>query len=300
MKKIVSLILSLSIFLCVGQSVSAAEVSTVQNNVDTASVVLDANSKIIFANKMDAIYAEALAAGEIKPGNRSEIDKLMEAATFATTETELEKVRHELSQYGTYMYDSPVTAHSRSFSGDVTLATPIIFYESWERTWTVTCGGNWKNGNWWEQLWTAGVGNVGGVDAFGVGYTNSTHTYKSSVVRASAYITDSIDELMETTSNRSDGDGSKGFGFRFQDYSYTWPDGVGYVGYKWYGSCTYDANFSSYNGVATAYYFHTYSRAEISSISFGVEGKTAGVNVNITEQQYSFPAYSSDRTFGVY
>lgn len=73
-----------------------------------------------------------------------------------------------------------------------------------------------------------------------------------------------------------------------------------YVGYEWYGTCTYDSWFGSYSGVATAYYIHTWSSATINSISFGQQGKVAGISVSITNQQNSFIGYSSDRTFGVY
>lgn len=296
MKKVISIVLTLVLLLSMSVSAVAAE-NSFDSEVDTVSIYLNSTEKMSFANKMDAIYADALSNGEIKSGTREELDTLMEKATFATTEVEKENIRQELAQYGVYMYDSPVIAQPRSGTGDVTMATPIVFYESWEKTWTVTCGGNWKNTNWAEQIL---VGDVGGDEAFGVGYTNSSNTYKSSVVRASAYITDSANNKMVSTSNRSDGDGSKGFGFRLQDYIYNTSTTSEYVGYKWYGTCTYDADFGTYNGVATAYYVHTYSKAEISGVSFGIEGKTAGVSVDISSKSYSFTAYSNDKTFGVY
>lgn len=298
MKKIVSIVFSMVVFFSVSISSLAAETPIKDGGEDTASVCLNATDKISFANEMDSVYEAALSEGEIKEGTREEMDALMEKATFAT-ETEKETIRQELAQYGIYMYDSPTTIQARIGSGDVSMSTPTIFYESWEKTWTVTCGGNWKNSNWSTQVLT---GNVGGDEAFGVGYTNSTNTYKSSVVRASAYITDALNAKRVTTSNRSDGDGSKGFGFRLQDYTYNTnaSDETQYVGYQWYGTCTYDSNFGSYNGVATAYYVHTYSKAEVSSVSFGVEGKTAGISATISNQAYSFTAYSSDKTFGTY
>lgn len=123
--------------------------------------------------------------------------------------------------------------------------------------------------------------------------------YSSYVIRSSSYITDQYDSRTVSTSYRSDGDGSKGFGFRLQDYAYISPYDT-YVGYKWYGSCTYDTWFGNYSGVATAYYIHTWSSAHINSITFGVEGKTAGVSMDIENRDKSFPAYSFDKTFGVY
>ncbi len=67
-----------------------------------------------------------------------------------------------------------------------------------------------------------------------------------------------------------------------------------YVGYKWYACVKYDSDFASYACVATGYYIHTYSNAEITNISFGVSGKTGGVNIVIENSSKSFVAYSSD------
>lgn len=295
MKKIVSFVLVLSMIWVMSIPVSAAEtVYENDNSVETVSVYMDASDKIDFADRMDALYEEAVSNGEIRTGSRQQIDSLMEQATFVTG-SEREAVRQELSEYGVYMYDSPELIQPYSSdSGDVSVSAPIIFYESWEKTWTVTCGGHWNNNNWRDIGLTD---NIGDADAFGVGYTNTFNTYRSSVVRQSAYITDSQNIKQRKTDNRSDGDGSQGFGFRLQDYVY----GVSnYIGYKWYGSCTYDEAFGTYNGVATAYYIHTYGSAEIQNIQFGVSGKTAGLEVSISAENKSFIAHSTDKTFGVY
>lgn len=298
MKKIISFITSIALISSMTLSAAATESTSFCDEVDAVSVNMEASDKMNFANQMDRIYEESLANGEIKNGSRTEIDSLMEQATFATTDSEIGTIKQNLAQYGIYMYDSGNNNKMRSGSGDVTLTAPKIFYESWEKTWTVTCGGNWKTTNWNEALLP---GDVGGDDAFGVGYTNTSNAYQSSVVRASAYISDGFDDQRVSTSNRSDGDGSKGFGFRLQDYIYlSDPFTNVYVGYKWYGSCTYDAAFGSYNGVATAYYVHTYNSAEVSGVSFGLEGKTAGISVEVSSSANSFTAYSNDKTFGVY
>lgn len=176
-------------------------------------------------------------------------------------------------------------------SGDVALDTPTIYYESWSKNWSVTCGGHWKNNEYGDS-----VGNVGGADGFGVGYTNSSNKYSSKVMSASAYMTDVNSNYRASTSNRSDGDGSKGFGFRIQDH---WKSGY-YVGHKWSGLCTYDRWFGNYNGVATAYYIHTYDSASLESVSFGFDGKTAGISADITNSVKSFTAFSADKSFGVY
>ena len=171
------------------------------------------------------------------------------------------------------------------------LLQTLLLSESWSKNWSVTCGGHWKNNEYGDS-----VGNVGGADGFGVGYTNSSNKYSSKVMSASAYMTDVNSNYRASTSNRSDGDGSKGFGFRIQDH---WKSGY-YVGHKWSGLCTYDRWFGNYNGVATAYYIHTYDSASLESVSFGFDGKTAGISADITNSVKSFTAFSADKSFGVY
>lgn len=289
----------IGIIMCAFFSIGLIETSfasNMLNSSDLPSVEMDENQKISFAEAMDKKYQQLLHNQESKLGSRSQLDMLMEQATFARG-SEKENLKRELSKYGVYMYDGADEIETRSGSGDVALTAPTIFYEAWEKTWTVTCGGNWKNENWVEQIL---IGNTGGEDAFGVGYTNTSNSYKSSVVRTSAYITDEYGDKMVSTSNRSDGDGSKGFGFRLQDYMYNKNTDSRYVGYKWYGSCTYDSNFGTYSGVATAYYIHTYDKANISSISFGLNGKTGGLGIEISSNENSFTAFSADKTFGTY
>ena len=85
-----------------------------------------------------------------------------------------------------------------------------------------------------------------------------------------------------------------GFGFRLQDKQFSTPTFTTYVGYIWYGACTYDSQYASFDAVATSYYTHTYSTATINGVSFGVQGKSAGVTVDVSKQSKSFTGYSID------
>ena len=254
------------------------------------SVYMSATDKRAFAEEKDALYEATHSSGKIVSESKETIDRLMADVTFATGDKR-ENLLQELEKYGVYLYnDNNNTAQPRSDSSGVTLNAPNVFYSSSANTWTVSHSGSWKNNSWLEQT---ASGNVGGPDAFGVAYTN-TSNYATYVVGASAYITDRNSDTYKTTSNRSDGDGSRGFGFRLQDYyagSYT------YIGYRWYGSCTYNSNFANFSGVATAYYMHTWSSTSINSISF--TGGTSGVGITATfsgDNRY-FSAYSSDTPF---
>lgn len=275
---------------------------TASANINTTSLARDnavaeytnATDKIAFSEEMDLRCAEALENGEINTSRESLDDLLMEL-TFADG-TEKATICEELESYGVYVYTPEDSVQSRSGSGDVTMRAPQIVYDSILRNWVVTCGGQWSNAQWYDDMLT---GNGGGPDAFGVGYTNTVGTYSSSVVKCSAAIYD-MEGNRVTTQNRSDGDGSKGFGFRLQDYPIRDLFGISYdyMGWKWFGSCYYDQNFGSYSGVATAYYVHTWDNAVISGIQFGVTGKSAGIEATINMETKSFTAFSTDKVFG--
>lgn len=264
-KKLVSLALTAVMVMGMATTASAEETAS-QNDMGNPSVYLSATDKLTFAKEMDELYAKQSLLRSSPTPTREIVDALLLQVPNATPE-EKAAINAELETYGVYEFEAPVIESASTCatdSGDVALDTPTIYYESWSKNWSVTCGGHWKNNEYGDS-----VGNVGGADGFGVGYTNSSNKYSSKVMSASAYMTDVNSNYRASTSNRSDGDGSKGFGFRIQDH---WKSGY-YVGHKWSGLCTYDRWFGNYNGVATAYYIHTYDSASLESVSFGFDGK---------------------------
>lgn len=262
------------------------------------SVYLNATSKLAFADEMDAVFVSAKQSGEIESAPASEIEALLLRIPLATEE-EKEAINAELETYGVYEYDTPIIISKASTpgldAGNVKMSVPTIYYQAWNNSWSVTCGGNWTNDEWRTQI---SSGSVGGLDGFGVYFSNSSLTYKSSVLSASAFITDEDEEYSRSTSNRSDGpsDGAYGFGFQLQDYILNNPTTPQYIGYKWSGICTYDNWFGNYNGVATGYYLHTYNKTELSSVSLGKSGFSA----SFSGGSDFFKAFSNDKTFGVY
>lgn len=290
MKKFLSIVLSIAILSLPSATAAAAE-SSEPFETNTPSIYLSATDKISFAAEMDKLYAKQSLQRNAKTPTREIVDALLLQIPNASP-TEKETLNAELASYGVYEFEAPVIERptSRTGSGDVTIAVPTIYYEAWSTYWSITCGGSWNNTNYGDS-----IGNVGGPDGFGVGYTNTNNDYRSYVVSASAYLTDQNYEYYESTSNRSDGEGDKGFGFRLQD---KWH--MSYVGHIWSGICTYDKNFSYYSGVATAYYIHTYGSASLTEVSFGVSGKIAGINAKINFVEKSFTAFSNDKVIGVY
>ncbi len=187
------------------------------------------------------------------------------------------------------------------------MTDPIISYDPQTKEWLVSGGGYWTSNNWVNEAgnfwgYEGESKNIGKRDAFGVGYTSTSGTYKSSVKRSYALISDESGHSVEAKS-RSDGNGQLGFGFQLQDYARVQRLYLGgsydltYIGRNFGGTCVYSSDFTYYNGNATSYYIHTWDQAVINSINFGKNGKNAGISFDITNIEYSFPAYSNDTPF---
>ncbi|WP_167957727.1 hypothetical protein [Anaerosporobacter faecicola] len=301
MKKI-SLILAVTMFLILPTTKVCAMDSNVGSDNTDGSIYMSAEEKMNFKSTNDQKFQNDMIEGRAKEYNKDYVESLMLEAAIESTEN-ITDIYSELETYGCYVMNPIETDNNKSIksfassdSSDVSLSTPTVYYNAYNNTWTVTCGGYWKTTNWQKDFLT--TGNVGGQDGFGVGFTNTSGSYKSAVVSCSAFITDDKGTYV-STSNRSDGDGSKGFGFRLQDYVRTTGLYNYYIGYKWSGLCNYDTWFGNYSGIATAYYIHTYKSASISSVSFGVDGKNAGINASISNESNSFQCFSNDKKFGV-
>lgn len=257
-------------------------------------------SKTNFASTMDKKYADLLTKGIAVEFDENKVESLKQEYTFASNKQKKEDIALELESFGVYVYHDDTVqniSNRSSDSSDVTLSTPNLFYESIDKSWTLTFGGQWKNSNWLDtSLFTS---NIGDEDAFGIGFTSIKNSYNSVVKSCYGYITDSNGNNRVITYNRSDGNGAKGFGFRLQDKYIEAGSQPNYIGYKWYGSCTYDYNFSSYACIATAYYIHTYKSAEITSIRFGIDGETAGIDIEMNNSNKSFTAFSNDLKLGI-
>lgn len=298
----------ISILTALAMTFSVFSLSASSLNLESQEEAM-ITDKMVFAAEMGKKYETALSRGEITYKTIEEKDELMMQYALASSE-EKPVIENLLAECGIFVYTynekeeaaiSPTSIwYPDSQANDVYIAAPQIYFDSEQNTWTVTCSGQWKNDNWRPYL-PATTGNLGNVDAFGIGYTNAQTPYRSYVIRASASLMDQNNENRVTTTNRSDGDGSKGFGFRLQD-KVLCPlfSDVLYVGYKWYGSCTYDANFATYDAVATAYYTHTYSTASITSIKFGIDGKNAGVEVVVANEEVSFTGFGPDTPLNNY
>jgi hypothetical protein len=244
---------------------------------------------------------ESLKSQQTKNSNSS-VDTNKMLADMVFVGDDIDTIASAMENYGVYIYDSEsgsstMSAMSTDVS-DVKVSAPIISYNSSKRQWTVTGGGYWKNTSYINDVGLLSH-NIGGNDAFGVGYTSTSGTYSSAVVSLYGYIENADCTVVKSTTDRTDGDGKSGFGFRLQDYvipssiPYAAPD---YVGYRFCGQCIYNSNFTNYHGNATTYYVHTWNNTAVSSVSFGISGKVAEINVSLGSSTDYFLAYSGADT----
>lgn len=301
-RKILSVFMAIVMILPSTMSAFATEVDTdtLPANVGT-SIYLDAETKLAFANEKDALYASMPATCSFTSDEEKieYITELRARAEFASG-SELDAVLAELESLGVYRFDLARTGNSSraTENGDVTINTPTIYYNAWEPSWTVTCSGEWKNDDWKNDKSSAG--NVGGLDGFGVGYYNTSGTFDSLVLRVSAYMSNGLSGnsyRYSSTNVRSDGDGKRGFGFQIQDKVESVSGSYTFIGKEWYGDCTYDYDFTYYNGIATAYYVHTWNTATLTGVSFGIGVDQVALGFNIQNEEHSFKGYSNDKSF---
>lgn len=310
-KILVSIVTSIALMLNVSPILNAAnkDNDNSQEILMEGSVYWSAEDKVAFATEMTLRYYDELANGNIKTADIEEIDRLVQKCIISHGE-EKQKIRSQLEEYGVYFMEPTAYASTTAVpgvnpdNGDVTIEAPELYMMPSTNVYFVGTGGHWNNNNWNTGA-TNFTNNIGGYDAFGVIYSQISGEYKSSVTRASATLYNETGEAVSTTSSRSDGDGEFGFGFQMQDYkipliSPVIPSALdSYVGYEWSGTLHYDNAFLSRDLVATSYYIHTYDKAYISDISFGVSGEDREFSANIQYRQYSFIAYSTDSKFGV-
>jgi hypothetical protein len=254
-----------------------------------------------------ATQQEALKSSTLKSTYNTQ-DANKQLAAMVADGDSFETIKSTMAQKGIYLLDQSIDSISTTMtvgSSDIHMSAPIISYNSYDGSWSVTGGGWWTDNNWESSIGLA-IGNtynMGGVDGYGVAFTSTKGTYNTSVISQYSYISDDSNHTLQTY-NRSDGNGALGFGFRQQDYAVrTGSVGSGtialwdYVGKHFADQVVYDRNFVNYSGVATSYYIHTWSSASISSVTFGVEGKTAGVSASISDVPDSFTCFSTDTKF---
>ena len=240
---------------------SISEYPEIYGELSQTSVYMNKLSKVSFKASKDVEYQRGKEAGKIQKISDSELDDLLEKFMFSENWAydEKEEFINKLAAYGIYEFETTNSKQPDIYMPYTKVMYPQLFYNANDGTWIVTCGG-YCDGNGDGLTKQILPGNVGDVEIFGVRFTETTGNYDSLVLRAVANITDQGETERVETQNRSDGDSEKGFTFELQDYIYddSLFDGKeNYVGYRWYGACTYGPGFENYGGNITAVYQHT-------------------------------------------
>lgn len=224
-----------------------------------ASVYMNEKAKIAFKKSQDAIYRKDTQSGKIQDISEEQLADLIEEFMFSEfwSYDEATAFEDKLASYGIYQFETTNSVQPNIYMPNTKVLYPKLFYNANDNTWIVACGGYCEPKELAVQLVPQDYGEP---ERFGVHFTKTAGTYDAYVLSVTANITDQDEKEMAETTNRSDGDGAQGFMFELQDYTYK--DGIldseiKYVGYRWYGACTYSDGFENYGGNVTAIYQHT-------------------------------------------
>jgi len=232
---------------------------------------------------------------------------------LASGDGDANKLENQLLTNNVYKLEVPeeeLLVSPLSQGSDIILNKVIIMYDSKTGYWFVAGGGSWRTDNWKNDApefilpLVGSSKNVGGMDAIGVSYFNTSGTYNASVIGSLGYWHDGEGNSVES-SNPSAGDGKYGVAFEFQDKvtvkSNNLPSPIveyelSYMGYGFSATITYDSNFENWNGKARTLYAHTWVNTEISSITFHGNSNTFGADVNFSNQSNKFWIYNGADT----
>ncbi|GAB2695351.1 coiled-coil domain-containing protein [Paenibacillus thermoaerophilus] len=305
MKKV--LLLCAAVFLLLGQTVFAQ-----QENQKAEFDSIKAKKELVAKH---ADKKKNLSEEEMNQRTREVERKLNElAAGVAAGKLGEEEAKVQLEAMDVYMLEVPNQKKESgvtilSSGSDIYLNSVWITYDSITSRWTVTGGGYWNNTNWFNDgpsFWWGYVGetkNVGGVDAVGITYYNTSGTYNTAVISSLGYVTDH-NGWSDYLYNPSHGNGRYGVAFDFQDKMRVQkvgglgpsPDDFTYYGSGFSATITYDSNFTNYNGYARTMYAHTWDTTTINSIGFSGGGGQYGVDISWSSSSNRFVVFNGSDT----
>lgn len=308
MKKWCTLLLSFVLCFALGQNTFAVEVDFENQFSCGNTAILTATGKTAFVENVTKQYSDLKTLERQVTYDVDQVNSLMMEVAFAESQTIREMYLNKLEELGIYRYslENCNTPTPMSDSHDIYFDNTEAYYSVQEKVWIITSSGRWRTEEWHNEKPATG-GNVGCPDVFGVGFTNVSGKYNARVVRCYGVLRNGWDgeqRRARDTYNRGGGDGATGFYFKLQD-SIEMVDTTNkraaledtYIGSEWFASCTYSDEFTEYSGIATGFYVHTWNKAVITGVELGVQDKTAGLVVKITNQSFSFPAYGIDVKF---
>lgn len=292
MRKTICILLSVILILMMPLSAAATEYSPLSANTFIGNTD-NAIQKKQFAQEMDSYYKSLNANHKATTYSTDNVDQLILNATLATG-VQKETILNELETYGVFFFES---SNQNSFVmpcsdiSDVIVYAPEVYYNTSTQEWILSCAGNWLTDNWQTE---ATSGNVGGYDAFGFNFINTSGSTNFNVKRYSAYLYDQNFLNYKYTSISSNDNYTAGTVFKLQDTV----NNNSYIGYRWVGSCTYDKSFENYSGNVIGFYIHTWNNTSISSISVSSNKDGLGVSYTLTSNSNFFEGYGPSISFG--
>jgi len=216
---------------------------------------------------------ESVSAAD-KLAFKAEIDNRMAGQTSANEDARLTKVEALLLEYGCtgnvhllpelmkegiYLLKQPGqhhvdTEYALRNGVDITVLSPVVFYDGYTQEWIVLCGGWWNSDRWKSPF----AGEMGGRNRFGITCVGDPETYGSHVPYAAAglWTADGVTgDLRAYTNYRSGGDSAGSFDFELQDHVViTGLYDRHYVGERWAGFCRFAPGYETFEATLSAYY----------------------------------------------
>lgn len=218
-------------------------------DVNQRAVYMNADRKNIFMKEQNQVFAEKKENEEVHNLTLDELSTLIEEAMFEGEYDE--ELTEKLEGCGIYQFETMYSLIPTIQNWEIEILKPQIYYNANDGSWIVACGGYNNDNDWQNQIIS---GDVGGREHFGVRFSNVSGSYDTWVKDVKSYIVDATDNQRIENYNRADGDGSKGFSFELQDYTYMDGFDKNYVGYRWFGLCIYGEGFQNYDADVTVFY----------------------------------------------
>lgn len=268
---------------------------------EISSEYVDAKRALVekYADNYIEGYSET-AEGKERSAYISQLINKMQAGII-----EEEKTKNELESMGVYKLECEYVENSSNIrsseEADVPLSNVTTFYDSTANEWYLAGGGTWGSG-WLEDIpaisspIVGSMTNIGGKDGVGIKLYNTSGTYNTYVKRSQLYYSDGVDDYYNY--NPTLYDGQQGTYFEFQDKvvveSVQYPTvNYRYIGKHFSVTIVYDGNFTNFHGYARTQYVHTWSSAQITEVSFGINGDATKFNITVAPEVKSFQCYST-------
>ena len=221
-----------------------------------------------------------------------------------------------LKELGVQKIDNGIETKLASSTGNVSMYTPSLSYDSKTKEYIFTGYGLWKDTDYWNNdvksdmlLWLQNpanwkVGktkNIGGAEAVGIAITNPSGSTKGLYVTDGfGFLTSGTDVISSTMVTNDDNNGAayepqdKCTLTSFTNYLVAMTAEWEYNAHSFKTCVNYNSSLSNYNGNAKTFYIHNWNSCKISNINLG----NSGVGVDLTKESKGWgPAYSTAKPF---